>query len=317
MVRLLFTTVLASVCLAVSLKALANTEGPESTTNSCNESSVCKPCDCSLGFDDCRDACTNCDRFLGMLPSDHCFDRFVSPISNPFFFEDPRSLTEVRGIFLDNSLPNGIGGGDAQAEAVQLRGRLTDNLSVIVPRLGYLQVNQSGNGAPQGFMSTPIGFKYNFVRDPDQQLLISGGVTYFIPGSESAFSSFGDGDIHFFLTGGKQIFDWGHWLSATGFRIPLDSNFGTQFWYWSNQWDYELPGHVYPLIGVNWFHWMKSAGNNFTNGGIAGTNVVTGVVGVKWKPNSHVELGSGFEFPLTERTDILQNRVYADLIFRY
>jgi hypothetical protein len=37
----------------------------------------------------------------------------------------------------------------------------------------------------------------------------------------------GDGDIHFFLTGGKQIFDWGHWLSATGFRIPL----GQQLWH--------------------------------------------------------------------------------------
>jgi hypothetical protein len=74
---------------------------------------------------------------------------------------------------------------------------------------------------------------------------------------------------------------------------------------------------------------MKSAGNNFTNGitaidlidlptgGVAGTDVVSGVVGVKWKPNCHIELGSGFEFPLTERTDILHNRVYADLIFRY
>jgi hypothetical protein len=74
---------------------------------------------------------------------------------------------------------------------------------------------------------------------------------------------------------------------------------------------------------------LARAGNNFTNGitaidlidlptgGVAGTDVVTGVAGVKWKPNSHVELGSGFEFPLTERTDILHNRVYADLIFRY
>src|SRR4051794_1398930 len=33
------------------------------------------------------------------------------------------------------------------------------------------------------------------------------------------------------------------------FRIPLNSNWGTQLWYWSNQWDYELPGHFYPLVG--------------------------------------------------------------------
>ncbi|HEY3788938.1 MAG TPA: hypothetical protein VGL71_08790, partial [Urbifossiella sp.] len=29
------------------------------------------------------------------LESDHCFDNFASPVSNPFYFEDPRSLTEV------------------------------------------------------------------------------------------------------------------------------------------------------------------------------------------------------------------------------
>ena len=64
---------------------------------------LCDKCDC---FNDRR-------RLLGMLPSDHCFDSFISPISNPFFFEDPRSLTEVRGIFLENSLPTSVGNGDA------------------------------------------------------------------------------------------------------------------------------------------------------------------------------------------------------------
>ena len=80
---------------------------------------LCEPDGCCGGCKSLCDACANCDdcaeccdsfngrrRFLGLfLPSDHCFDRFISPISNPFFFEDPRSLTEVRGIFIDNSLP--------------------------------------------------------------------------------------------------------------------------------------------------------------------------------------------------------------------
>jgi hypothetical protein len=287
--------------------------------------SLCDPdCECY----DCCDMFNNRQRILGMLPSDHCFDSFISPISNPFFFEDPRSLTEARGIFIDNSLPRSLGGGDAQVWAGQLRGRISDRWSVIAPRLGYLQVNQGG-GAPAGFMSAPVGLKYNFLRDVDQQLLVSAGMTYFIPGSRGAFSNFGNGDYHFFLTGGKQIFDYGHWLSATGFRIPGDSNFGTQMWYWSNQWDYEVVDHWYGLAGINWYHWMRSS--NLNSGapvtgldllnipitGIAGANVVTGVVGAKWKPTGHLEVGSGFEFPLTNRTDILHNRLYADVIFRY
>lgn len=319
------SSVAAALLLGIIL--CANGRGEESLCDPCYEgSSFCDSCDDAPESCDCW---CDCQRVLGMLPSDHCFDRFISPLSNPFFFEDPRSLTEARGIFIENSVPSGVGGGDAQVWAAQFRGRLTDRVSVIAPRLSYFQVNQAGGGAPQGFLSAPVGLKYNFIRDVDRQLLVSAGITYFIPGSASAISNFGDGDFHFFLTGGKQIFDRGHWLSATGFRIPADSNWGTQFWYWSNQWDYEVVDHWYGLFGVNWFHWMKNAGNNFTGGvagldfinlptnGVAGNNVATGVVGAKWKPNGHLEVGAGFEFPLTDREDILRNRAYADVIFRY
>ena len=57
---------------------------------------------------------------LGFLPSDHCFDRFISPLSNPFFFEDPRSLTEARAIFIDNKLPATLGGSDLDVWSGQL-----------------------------------------------------------------------------------------------------------------------------------------------------------------------------------------------------
>ncbi len=98
-------------------------------------------------------------------------------------------------------------------------------------------------------------------------MLVTAGMTYFIKGSGSAFSNFGSGDFHFFLTGGKQIFDYGHWLSATGFRIPGNSNWGTQMWYWSNQWDYEVFDGIYALGGINWFHWMSNAGYNLGSSG--------------------------------------------------
>jgi hypothetical protein len=270
----------------------------------------------------------DCQSILGILPSDHCFDRFVSPLSNPFFFEDPRSVTEAEGIFLDNSLPHSTGGGDAQVWAAQIRLRFSDRWSLIAPRLGDLEVNQR-DGAPHGFMSAPVGFKYNFYRDVDQQSLLSGGLTYFIPGSSSAFSNFGDGDVHFFLTGGQEIFDQGHWLSATGFRLPIDRNWGTPLWYWSNQWDYEVVDHWYGVFGTNWFHWLGDGGIGLQSSvtaldlidipaaGVAGTDVATCAAGIKWKPSSHLELGTGIEVPITERTDILRNRFYTDLVVRF
>lgn len=293
------------------------------------ESQLCDSCDCEQECYDCCDSFNGRRRFLGLLPSDHCFDRFVSPLSNPFFFEDPRSLTEVRGIFIDNSLPSDVGNGDFQLYAAQIRGRVTDRVSIIAPRLGFFNVNQQGGGAPNGFLSAPVGFKYNFIRDAERQLLVSGGLTYFINGSGNALSNFGDGDYHLYLTAGKQIFDRGHWLSGTGFRLPSNNNFGTQLWYWSNQWDYEVVDGFYGLVGLNWFHWMNSSALNLgapvtgldilnlPSSNVAGTNVVTAMTGVKWKPSAHCEIGTGFEFALTDRTDILRNRLYIDFIVRY
>lgn len=290
---------------------------------------LCASCDCEQECYDCCDFFNGRKRFLGLLPSDHCFDDFISPLSNPFFFEDPRSLTEVRGIFIDNALPSQLSGGDFQLYAAQIRGRVTDRVSIIAPRLSFFNVNQAGGDTPNGFLSAPVGFKYNFIRDAERQLLVSGGLTYFIKGSSDALSNFGDGDYHLYLTAGKQIFDRGHWLSASGFRLPGDTNWGTQLWYWSNQWDYEIVDGIYPLVGVNWFHWMRSAGLdagtdvtgldiiNLPVGNVAGDNVVTGLVGVKWKPSAHCEVGSGFEFALTDRTDILKNRLYVDFLIRY
>jgi hypothetical protein len=319
-------SILCALC-AVSLQAGELLDGSATPCESCCPADGCP--DDSLGScsEDCDCFCGQ--RVLGFLPSDHCFDSFISPISNPFFFEDPRSLTEARGIFINNSLPGQLGGKQAQVWAMQFRGRLTDRFSVIAPRLAYWEIVPRGSDSPIGFLSAPVGVKYNFVRDVERQLLISGGITYFIPGSTRAYSGFGDGDLHFFLTGGKQIYDYGHWLSASGFRIPLDHNWGTQLWYWSNQWDYELPGHIYPLVGLNWYHWMRNSGLGLTGpiagldlvnlpaANVAGRDVVTSVIGTKWKPNGNFEVGGGYEFPLTQNHDVLSSRVYADVIFRY
>src|SRR5262249_6424920 len=40
-----------------------------------------------------------------LFQSDHAFDQFASPVSDPFFFEDPRALTEVRPIFIHQETP--------------------------------------------------------------------------------------------------------------------------------------------------------------------------------------------------------------------
>ena len=60
--------------------------------------------------------------FSPMFMSDHEFDDFISPVSNPIWFEDPRSLTELRMLFINQMIPESsvLGGGDFQIYTVHM-----------------------------------------------------------------------------------------------------------------------------------------------------------------------------------------------------
>jgi hypothetical protein len=92
---------------------------------SCGEDPV------SCGNDGCGDpgygeSCSSlftgggCDltSILSLKKSDHCFDDCISPITNPVFFEDPRTLTEARLIYLNHNVPGALGGGKVQLSAM-------------------------------------------------------------------------------------------------------------------------------------------------------------------------------------------------------
>ena len=281
------------------------------------------------------EACST-DRLFGLIaPSDRCFSEFVSPITNPLFFEDPRTLTEARVIFANHWIPDSnpvFQGGNVQYFATQLRAALTDRLSIIATKDGYIWLDSNNEAAipdEDGWADVAAGLKYNLIRDPDNQTLLSAGLTYELDvGTNHVFQGEGDGEFHLFATGGQQIGDRMHVLSASGFRLPVDTDARSQMWYWSNHVDYEVVDRWYALLEINWFHWMQS-GNalpvNFEGGDlfnlgstdVAGNNIVTLGVGAKKRFGDMHELGVGYEFPVTDRKDVLQSRLYLDLILRY
>ena len=56
---------------------------------------------------------------------------------------------------------------------------------------------------------------------------------------------------------------------------------------------------------------------NLGSRGVDNNDIVTGALGIKYKPSSNVELGFAWEVPLTDRRDILDDRFTMDVIFRY
>ena len=71
---------------------------------SCCEGDVCNSCDC------CGSCCGR-GPLLGFIqPTDTCWANFISPMTNPVYFEDPRTLTEARLIFINHKLPSLLNG---------------------------------------------------------------------------------------------------------------------------------------------------------------------------------------------------------------
>ncbi len=269
------------------------------------------------------------DRLLGLFAhSDEYFHDFISPMTNPVYFEDPRNLTEARFIFLNHHLPNSLGGDNMQVYATQLRAALSEKLSVIATKGGYF-VSQSPL-IDDGFADVSLGLKYNLYKDVCSQTLLSTGLTFELPvGSTKARQGNGDGEFHLFLTGGTEFLPNWHWISGTGFRLPSDTAAENQIWYWSNHVDRKLGNSgFYLFTEANWYYYMTN-GNafpapvggqdlfNFGSVGINGENLVTGAYGIKYKPSPNLELGVAYEIPYTTRRDIIQDRLTVDLILRF
>lgn len=262
-----------------------------------------------------------------LVPSDHCFDCFISPMTNPVFFEDPRTLTEARLIYLRHQVPDAAGGGRLDLFAAQLRFALSERLSLIATKDGF--VTSTNPLVDDGWADVAAGLKYNLIRNPRNQTLLSAGLTYELPvGTPRTLQGNGDGLFNLFLTGGTAI-GRGHWISASGFLLPADSGAESQLWFWSNHLDRRIGNtNLYWLSELNWFHYMK-AGNvglagveggdliNLGSTGVAGNDIVTGAFGMKYKPSGHTEIGVAYENPLTDRRDVMDNRLTFDWIIRY
>ena len=282
-------------------------------------------CGCGSG---CSNGCECDDRLFGIIArSDRCFSDFISPMTNPVFFEDPRTLTEARVIFLNHKTPPALGSDNVQLAAVQLRAALTDRLSFIATKDGFI-FSQSPL-LDDGWADVAAGLKYNLIHDCCTQTILSAGATFELPvGSQRALQGNGDGEFNVFLSGAKQLGCCYHIMSTAGFRLPVDAHDENQVFYWSGHIDRKIGNDWYAFVETNWYHYLRSGdafplpvegGDLFNLGsqGIAGNDLVTGAIGLKRQLREIDEIGVAWEFPLTDRRGLLDNRLTVDYIIRY
>jgi len=265
-----------------------------------------------------------------LFESDHAFDGFTGPMSNPVQFKDPRSLTEARFLFMSDYARPGtpvLGKGTAQVYALQLRVALTDRLQLFADKDGIVRISPSPGKSVTGLANLAAGLKYVWIRDVENQFLFSTVVQYEAPtGYSNIFQNQGSGTIAVYGILAKQFFENYHFLLQFGDNIAvqnqqsgyfltamhLDRRFGrfTPF-YEANWFYYNQPGKFLPL-GIEGGGWINLGSHN-----IDGMNYVTNAFGAKFDVTKNIEAGLAYEFQVSNRVQLLNNMLHAQLIFRY
>lgn len=276
----------------------------------------------------------------GWFCSDHAFDCLVSPVTNPFLFEDPRALTEVRPIVIYQNVPSqqpNFRGGHMWYFGTQARVAFTERLSLTVNKLGATLVDPAGfspyNSREIGFSELWLGPKYTFIRDEEFGTLLAGGVLFQIPiGSGSVYQNTGSLSITPYVSVAQPFFKsrFGAFntMANVGYSFSTDKQ-RSDYLHASAHVDYDVGNahRFFPLAELNWFQYttdgqarfIKGEGRDLINFGSLGdgSSLVTGALGAKFKPTKNTEVGAAFEMPLVGNNDFFQYRFTIDFIWRY
>jgi hypothetical protein len=269
----------------------------------------------------------------GLFESDRCFPNFIGPITNPILTKDPRSLSEVRFLFINNQIDpaNPLGPGDFQAVGMEVRLALTERLTFVADKDGYAWIHPHGGPRTDGWLNINVGLKYDIVRDVDNQFLVAVGGTWEPQTGESdVFQNNGSGVFTVFGVVGKEFGNCNHVLFNAGYQFPADRTANSSFVYTQLHLDRQLFGWLYPLAELNWFHYTAGGNHglppslgeldgliNLGTSGVAGNDLVTVALGLKAQLGPHVDTGFAYEVPISNRHDFLNNRLIVELILRY
>ena len=265
-------------------------------------------------------------------------------MSNPFFFEDPRALTEIKPLFLYQEAPNHtpiFRGGDALFFGVQGRLAITDNWSIVLNKLGIVSLHakdiaEDPTGQFQtnstGFAEVNIGPKYTFFHSEDYGDLAVGLNLELPIGSERVFQDTGTLGLDPYVSYGvsflRSSFGKFGFVGEGGYSFATD-NQRAQFFHGSLHLDYNILNldKFFPLVELNYFHYTNKGDYNdlpfegtdlvnFGSDGITHKNYTQMALGMRYKFSENIQVGGTFEFPL-ENKDIELYRFTVDMIFRF
>ncbi|MGD7654208.1 MAG: hypothetical protein ACQCXQ_13395 [Verrucomicrobiales bacterium] len=273
------------------------------------------------------------------------------PISNPTLFDLALPSSNIHPIFIYHSLPDQIStklgnldlGGDVEVYALQFEYALTDRLSIVATKDGYVDMNPNALlSTENGWANLGGGLKYAFILNPETGTALSGTATFEFPtGNSDVFQGEGDGAVNLIVSGLQMADQW-QFAGALGFQIPFSDEQSTSS-FLSTHVSYEVTPWFIPLVELNWFHVIDAGdgagnfssqvggavpavvqfeGGDFFNLGAEfadeNRDIVTAAFGFRSRITDNVQAGFAYEIPLTdEETNLMEQRFTLDLVWSF
>jgi hypothetical protein len=277
---------------------------------------------------------------------------FVPPITAPYLFEDPFITTGLSGWYIWHQFPGGsiLDGGDIQIAALQARVAITDRLAFIATKDGYAWYDPGLDiiDTTNGWFNIAAGFKYALVQIPEHNFILTPALRFEIPvGQERVYSGFGDGIFIPSVSAAWGIGDF-HVIGSLGSQLPVDMGDQSTQVFYNLHLDYAVWEHFVPLVELNGYTYTNSGNGklpvktdlgtlklkdaqaalgkggeegldalNLGSQGVAGDTVVTFAVGARIPITKHVGIGAAYEFPITNREFIFNQRVTANVLLEF
>ena len=256
--------------------------------------------------------------------------RLNDPVTAPTTFESPTIQTNLNAIVMHHGLPKSsiFGGGDVNIYALQARYAVNDRLALIATKDGYIDLNPNVGANQEGWADIAGGFKYAVINDPDGNFLLTPGLIYETKsGDTEVFQGNGDGVIRPFVSGGWDL-DALNVLGSFGYNHPIDGDDETASFDYHIHVDYAATENLFPLWELNGIKYTSNANAlpvNFEGGdlinlgaaNVAGNSVITSALGARYRLNDSFTFGLAYEWPITSREDIIDDRITFDVLLGF
>lgn len=288
---------------------------------------------------------------FNVLKADEEFDRFIKPVTNPVYFDEPCNRTYVHILHAYQNLPSHVNtilgdvklDGNLNLTALRLNYAVNERFSIVAAKDGYVDFNPDHTLSDEnGWADIAGGVKFAFLRDPQKEFILSGKLLFeFTQGSRDVFQGNGDGNVSpsfTFLKGYKKF----QFCGTLGGIIPFDNDEESTLIYDSWHVSYGLLDYkLFPLLELNHFRVVEDGERDELVASIAkfeGGDVInlganhssshrdfTSMgVGFRYRPFcpgqlfSPLNLGFAYEFPLTKKENgLMKNRFTFDLLYYF